>query len=770
MDINEAYRRWLENRNNSTKNSSEDGNAYAHSNEIGELVEDSGIHQYVLSGSTSSAFNNQLEAIRAISEDLYQSFNRLNSYQQKAVFINNKKTLVSAMVGSGKTMVLVHKVLYLNLVEDVPLDRMAVITFTNKAANEIKERVKSYYSSGNTFSQLEFPYLGTFHSIARTILMNSPNIERLGYTSEFSIIDENERKDLLIRLSNEHHLDIKFINNIDKRVDRYLSYPTQNRSILYGNMKYGDDLVRLIELAKERKLSNNVMDFDDLITNVNSLLSISSDFQRPDWIIIDEFQDCSPYQIDFIDNLTDENTSVFAVGDPNQLIYTWRGSDVSIFNDFRTKDCVEYHLPVNYRSSSSILDVAKHLLSEGDQQLLGTRVQGSKVHLWRHYDSNQEAFYLAQKIQAFQNNGIEYREMAILFRMKMQSEVFEAVFDQTGIPYEISQRQSVKDIPVLCWFIKFLKGCLNPSDIDSLASVITDNDYGIVENRNANIDFGLFSARNELLKYSQKSDHYGVDIKESEIRTFLKIVNEFDNQVEDLELFDIYDIYSLLNLEYYLRPSSSKYSQDVNLIKRFLSEITFYVQNNPDKNMRLSLINAVNELSLGGYQIFSDVIDPNNNSVKLLTMHAAKGLEFRYVFISGANNGLIPLRFGKGTLEELEEEKRLFFVALTRAKDYLEISYHNNPEGWSSFPEPSIFLNEIPDHLLDKHINEAHWSKSKDQPLQEYEDFYVGQTVMHTKYGTGKVIGIDRIKMTIDFDAIGEKSFAVKFIDQIEPI
>ena len=284
---------------------------------------------------------------------------------------------------------------------------MAVSTFTNKSANEIKERIMTFYMQSNDSCVPDLSFFGTFHSVARSILVNSPYLEDLGYTPNFTIMDENEKKEFYLRIADELHLEIKYKNKIDKRIERYLEKQASSghSGVLYGNMKYDDDLKTLIENGSVRKKQNNCMDFDDLIDKANQVLSHPESNFHPAWIIVDEFQDCNFKQIDMIMNMADDETFIFAVGDPNQLIYGWRGSDLSIFHDFKKKECEEQHLPINYRSTENILDVAKHLITYDSKELCGARGTGAPVAIINHYDSNQEAIYLSNSIRILNKIG-----------------------------------------------------------------------------------------------------------------------------------------------------------------------------------------------------------------------------------------------------------------------------------------------------------------------------------------------------------------------------
>ena len=736
-----------------------------------------------------------LEEIKSKNLPLYESIKKLNQHQAKAIFTNNKKTLLSAMVGSGKTTVLIHKILYLHFIKDIPLDKMAVLTFTNKAANEIKERIMAFYMQSNDSCVPDLSFFGTFHSVARSILVNSPYLEDIGYTPNFTITDENEKKEFYLRIADELHLEIKYKNKIDKRIERYLEKQASSghSGVLYSNMKYDDDLKTLIENGSVRKKQNNCMDFDDLIDKANQVLSHPESNFHPAWIIVDEFQDCNFKQIDMIMNMADDETFIFAVGDPNQLIYTWRGSDLSIFHDFKKKECEEQHLPINYRSTENILDVAKHLITYDSKELCGARGTGAPVAIINHYDSNQEAIYLANSIRILRKKDVPFREIAVLFRTKKQSAIFETVFEREEIPFEVASRRTLQDIPVLHWLTKLFKACLNKQDTSSIYDAICDQNYGIVEQTKAPIrnykdvqpqlelGFNDGSCPANTLRVDKADGRPELEKfiewvsltvnNRDEFHAFASKMIEFETWLANRTYGEIPDIFEYFDLLTNLRPASINYSKDVQLVKKLLEEASEYVRLNYNTDIKSSFLAAISQLSLGGHQIFDETIDPNSEKVKLLTMHAAKGLEFRYVFISSANNGLIPLASSRRTPADLEEEKRLFFVAMTRAKDYLEISYHTQPEGWNSYPEPSMYLNDIPKDLLElKQVQESveNMTTSDHKTVDKVDQWYVGQLIKHPKYGTGTISRIAG-NIVCNFEKFGEKSFALNFLP-ISPV
>ena len=305
-------------------------------------------------------------------EELNKEFNKLNEYQKAVVLDNSKALMVNAHVGSGKTTVLINKIMYLHFVKGVALQSMAVLTFTNKAAQEIKERVKKLNSSlavstsNNLLQDEDMKFFGTFHSVARTLLSKVLPIEDIGFTKDFSVVDPEEALELYDRVINENKFTVKYRNKLHKRLEKL-----KQGNLLYATMKHDDDLQEFYAALKEAKIKSNVMEFDDLMEYSVQLLQQNS--YHPEWVIIDEYQDCDKVQQAFIDALYKESAKLFAVGDPNQIIYSWRGSSQNPFEDFKTRyNAKELTLPISYRSTANILNAAKSLLDNGSG-LIGIR-------------------------------------------------------------------------------------------------------------------------------------------------------------------------------------------------------------------------------------------------------------------------------------------------------------------------------------------------------------------------------------------------------------
>lgn len=592
-----------------------------------------------------------------------EEFCRLNKYQKAAVLDESPACVVNANVGSGKTTVLIGKILYLHLDRNVPLEKMTVLTFTNKAADEIVERLRKIKPD---IAPDQVQGFGTFHSVALRMLKNSLPVEEAGWTKEFTVMDPDEETDLAMKIIQEHGLKVKYKNRLKKRLEQEY----QNWLAGKAESRYRDDLYRLYPLLAEEKKRQNKMSFADLLRVSTELLRLKNaepggehseeDSDRsggPAWILVDEVQDSDAMQIEFLEAMREsgkgksaalgvgtEPAKIFAVGDPNQVIYSWRGTGDNMFYLIKHRfGAKELTLPVNYRSNASILAAANRFLQFGNR-IQGIREEEQRITVRNHYDPFQEAEYLAEKIQTLHRNGKSYREIAVFYRLQSQSGILEKVFDRYGIPYELSVKKTLKDIPVLNWLVKVLR-----------------------------------VSAGELFAY--------------------------------------------FGLREALHPSSAGYQEDERLVMDFLEKMCASCNKEMESgqgNLTAAVREFINSSALYGMKTDAGEKSPGDISecegagpepdekdrtaepdrVSLMTLHASKGLEFDTVFIIGVNQGMIPLRCKN--FEQEEEERRLFFVGITRAENNLELSWYTNPSELGAIGEPSRYLRMIPEQLLDR--------------------------------------------------------------------
>lgn len=710
-------------------------------------------------------------------ENYTQQLQRLNEYQKAAVFDESNACLVNANVGSGKTTVLITKVMYLHYEKQIPYEQMVVLTFTNKAADEIKERL---YALEPEITEEQLWGFGTFHSVCLTMLKKMLPVENLGYTKEFMVMDPDEELGMAEQLILTYQLKIKYKNRLKKRLEQ-------------KNSKYQDDIEKLKALLKEEKRRQDKMTFDELLENTCNLVKMSE--QKMDdisWIIVDEVQDSDEKQLELIDCLKKPQTCFFAVGDPNQVIYSWRGSAFHIFYQLKTKyQATELTLPVNYRSSSEILAVARCFMQQGGT-LQGGRESGDKIQIRNMYDPFQEADYLAGRIRDLHVSGLPYREMAIFYRLQNQSEIFEHVFEKEGIPFEVSLKKTVKDIPVLDWLIRVLRFSVNPKDKSSGIAALADKRYGLgmsVKEAEKTIDILSETRKTQTEILKSENAKSGSDICEKML--------EFSKVYASKQVALPEDLWSYFSLENHLHPTTASYEEDRTYVMDFFTRMITY-QKEQQKNVVEGFSEFLNMASLYGMNILKKEIHNENDTVKLMTLHASKGLEFSHVFITGVNYGLIPLQ--TKSFEEEEEEQRLFFVGITRAKEHLELSYYTSPGQYRAAPGPSRYLRMIPGNLIegqekDRESSATHLQDLKRQILAERAEHIELQEagkisggknpsantgtknisagnetvttekrrVRHTKYGTGSVVREDDMMLTVDFDDYGEKELMKMF-------
>ena len=495
---------------------------------------------------------------------------------------------------------------------------------------------------------------------------------------------------------------------------------------------------------------------------------------RPEWIIVDEVQDSDRSQLEFLEALKGPETKIFAVGDPNQVIYSFRGTTQNMFfllkNRFQAK---ELSLPVNYRSNASILEAANRFLQFGGK-IQGSNECGEKIQIRNHYDPFQEAMYLADKIWTLHQEGKEYRDIAVFYRLQKQAEILEKMFAEQNIPYEVSVKKSWKDIPVLNWLMYILRFATHPDDIQAGMQVLMDKRFG---------DKCTKKKAEDIIKNhkTEKSDIY-------------KNMMLFYTEKEVLSGEGIFDS---LGLKEALHPTSADYQQDAKQVLDFLNQICTYSREKK-LNMSDGIREFLNGVALGTIESPEDTQESAKKEeaggrVKLMTLHASKGLEFDTVFIIGVNPGLLPIRCS--SFDQEEEERRLFFVGITRARNHLELSYYTNPGEPGVLGSYSNYLKMIPEELLEwkeirsdeekrtnlkeltrrakEEIRKAEAQKAENVQEQKTEsektENVQEQKAIHPKYGTGIVTSEDDMMVEVEFPNYGKKQF-IKAFQEVEMI
>lgn len=721
----------------------------------------------------------------------------LNAVQRKAVEKVDGPNLILAGAGSGKTRVLTHKIAYLIQRKGVKPENILAMTFTNKAANEMKDRVEALLSG-----QLKELWIGTFHSLFARILRR--NCEKLGYRSNFVIYDEADQLAMIKSILSEFNLSsppsiepktirskIKFLKNSNIPPEQYKFY----------TVSLSDDIFQqLFQTYQIRLQENNAMDFEDLLLKSIEMFklfpSVLDYYQNHfHYIMVDEYQDTNRLQYELIKFLGKKHRNISVVGDDDQSIYRWRGAEIRNILDFEQdySDCTIFKLEQNYRSTSNILSVAHAIISHNrnrmEKKLWTKKELGDRVSFMLADDAYGEAINIVQKIkQNIQENDFNFFDFAILYRTNAQSRAIEEVLKNNGINYVVVggirfyERKEIKDI------LAYLRVLVNPNDSISLKRIINYPARGIGDATIGKLE--IYGRRLNLSLFKCLTEAHEIDSIGSKTRTslanFANLIQKYINLKKDgtlsigelvAALIGELEIVSLLKQE-----GSFDSMNKIDNIRELLNGINEFMVANPHMSLEHYLENV---------SLITDVDnwDSKANAVSLLTLHSAKGLEFPVVFIAGLEEGLFPLSRQMSTEEDLEEERRLFYVGATRAEQKLYLSAAQNRKkfGENSNGTVSRFLNEIDPDLLDFDQNFTHKNASKQlnmvrpgnhtpkfgrdefRKLKQDKKIEVkpGSLVRHPTFGRGVIKKIEESaegkKFIIIFEEVGEKRVISKY-------
>lgn len=659
----------------------------------------------------------------------------LNEPQREAVLHTEGPLMIVAGAGSGKTKVLTTRIAHL-MAKGVDAFNILALTFTNKAAKEMKERVEKIL--GN--SEARNLYIGTFHSVFARILRAEAS--KLGYPNNFTIYDTDDAKSVVKTVVNELNLDDKHYKpgTVYNRI-------SAAKNALVGPVEYANDYAiqqedmranrpaigQIYDAYVKRCFKNGAMDFDDLLLKFYELLKsypeALSKYQRKfKYILIDEYQDTNPAQYEIIKLLGAMHENVCVVGDDAQSIYSFRGATIQNILQFQKDydDVKVIKLEQNYRSTKHILEVANEVIKNNKGQipkaLWTENSNGEKIRLVRTMSDNEEGKYVADTIQEQKlRNHFNNKDFAILYRTNSQSRAFEESMRRMGIPYTIYggisfyQRKEIKD------FLSYLRVLVNPRDEESLKRIINYPARGIGKTTVDKAILGANENNISMWDVLTRAREFGFKAGTAEaIDEFVTMIRSFASMQKTKNAYEVaVHVGKQTNIvkELFSDKSTEGVARYEN-IQELLNSIKEWV----DTQQNLSqidedgiLVEDVNApdsaaSSLGSYlqQITlltdADEKDPNSDTVKLMTIHAAKGLEFSCVFAAGLEEMLFPNALSINTREELEEERRLFYVVITRAKTKLWVTYANTRYRFGSLVqnEPSRFINELPEQYLDR--------------------------------------------------------------------
>lgn len=675
--------------------------------------------------------------------DWEREWERLNPYQREAVTDENKACLVSANVGSGKTTVLTAKILYLHEVKHVSYRDMVVLTFTNKAASEIRERL---VRADPSVTPEETENFGTFHGVALGLLKKRLPVETLGYTKDFMVMEPDEELELAHALIAEKKLKIKYKNRLRKRLAEAERLSAAGDAGVAGSQ---DDLEILAGLLTEEKLRRNKMTFSDLMKNACLLLAKEEGEEEKSaniqWVIVDEVQDCDGKQLEFIDCFMAEGAKLFAVGDPNQVIYSWRGSVFHLFYTLKTRyQAAELSLPVNYRSCNEILEAARYFQQNGGA-LEGIRGSGEKIVVKNHYDSFQEACYLTDRIRELQKQGIPFDEIAIFYRLQRQSKVLEDVFSKNGIPYEVAVKTGIHEIPVLEWLLRLLRFLADPADRAAAVFVLSSREYGV----------GISAKKAEKLAEEgcagvcgRKEASESGSEKAAVPGLFEKMVSFARNGAE---IKDTNAFYEYFDLDCSLKPNAASYGDDKANVRHFLDRM-FAFMNAKDLKLPEGIREFLNSAALYGTsrELLPEADGAGEARVKMMTLHASKGLELSWYTnpdIFGVMAGesryirMIPSELVQGQ----EPERRTGTANLQELRRQVQMAKENGEK------------------LEEKDVEKADGMKEMEEKTPNIESVSAEILVRHETYGCGKVVEEDDTMITVEFDGYGSKEFIKAF-------
>ena len=676
----------------------------------------------------------------------------LNKQQLEAVLYNEGPLLVLAGAGSGKTRVLTTKIAYLINELNVDPYNILAITFTNKAANEMKERVKKLLGIDTYNMQIS-----TFHSFGVSILRK--HYDKVGFERNFTILDSDDSLTVIKKILKEQNLDPKVYN--PKAIRNKIS-SAKNELIdpdsysKYVNNDYDEIVLNVYRSYQNKLLRNNSMDFDDLLILPIKLLrdnpSVLESYQeRFKYILVDEYQDTNQAQYILVKMMSAKYKNICVVGDESQSIYSFRGANYKNILNFEKdyKNAKVILLEENYRSTGYILDVAndiiKNNINKKDKKLWTNKGRGNKVKYYQALNEKDEAEYVVKKIKELIINGVNKSEIAVLYRTNAQSRNIEEALLKENIPYKVVgslffyKRKEIKDL------ISYLKLIYNSNDDTSLIRVINTPKRGI----------GLRTI--EKLEETARLNNTSIyeSISSGKELEFKKLIEELKESEKNLSLTELID--KVLEKSGLIEELKQEESLEADIRIENLNEFKSITKGFEETYGIVSLQAFLEEISL-----VSDVEEYNNNTdlVTLMTIHSAKGLEFENVFIIGLEEGLFPHTNSLSSHEEIEEERRLAYVAITRAKKNLELinAKKRMLYGMESMNQPSRFINEINEENLEQEKNKN--VIVKNDLINENEEYQIGEKVKHDLYGTGVVVSIKDKTIDVAFSfEYGIKTF-----------
>ena len=677
----------------------------------------------------------------------------LNNRQLEAIKTLDGPMLVLAGAGSGKTKVLTTKVAYLLESRDISPKNILAITFTNKAAKEMKDRIFSLIGREAFLIQIS-----TFHSFGLKILKE--NYDLLGYTSNFTILDASDSETVIKKIMKDYDIDSSKYNyraiksSISSNKNEMVSVE-EYRKFVYND--YDEVVLKVYEEYEKELQRSNAIDFDDLLILPLKLFSEHKEVlqkyqEQYKYVFIDEYQDTNKPQYILSKLISAKYKNITVVGDNDQAIFTWRGADYKNILNFEKdyEDAKVVILDENYRSTKTILKAANNVIKNNklrkEKNLWTENEDGNKITYYKAFDEKDESFYVIKEIKKLLDDGVNPNDICVLYRANAQSRGIEDAFLENNISYRIVgsfafyQRKEIKDL------LSYLKLIHNEKDDVSLLRVINYPKRGI----------GTKTIEELTMVSNQKNCSLYDAIESGKELEFKNTIEELKKESEKMSLTEFVDL--VLDKTGIRESLKSEKTLEADIRLENLEEFKSITRTVEEVDGIASLGDFLDEISL--VTDASEKQEDGNDKVTLMTMHAVKGLEFDYVFVIGVEEGLFPHLNSMNSADELEEERRLCYVAITRARKKLYIINARSRllYGKISSNVPSRFIAEIGDDLLDQEKKEPIFSKKINrEDMIVDNDIKAGDLIEHDKYGKGVVMGIDGSIATIAFSKAGVK-------------
>tara|TARA_B100000315_G_C14591377_1_gene596042 strand:- start:3436 stop:5631 length:2196 start_codon:yes stop_codon:yes gene_type:complete len=715
------------------------------------------------------------------------NINNLNGVQKEAVEMIDKPVLIFAGAGTGKTRVLTHKIAYLIHKNHYEPENILALTFTNKAAKEMTERIEELI--GQSSLRLN---MGTFHSNCAKLLRYE--IGLLGISENFVIYDTDDQKKFLkdimglLKIPKEEYS----LNVIHRRISLLKNQMVLHNKAATDAKSPLDEIVAKVYPVYDKELkANNALDFDDLllypITIFKKYPKVLKKYQEKfKYVLVDEYQDTNKPQFQFVNYIAKGHKQICVVGDDDQSIYGWRGADVSNILKFEKAfpGCVTFKLEQNYRSTSTILSAAFSVVRNNayraEKKLWCESQNGEMIGVMETYDELEEAEGVLELLEKeIQMNKRGFRDYAILYRTNTQSRYFEDALRRRGIPYKIVggikfySRKEVKDL------LAYLRLIINPNDTVSLKRVINFPPRGIgiktIDKCNS------YGRKNHITMFEALLFPEKMDLKGKQavgFHEFHQMINKYRDLLDKLSASEIASVLvdELGLVSYFKEEKTPEALERLENVHELLNSIEEFCKRNSSAGLKdfLEEVSLLTDL---------DEWEDRSNSVTLMTLHSSKGLEFPVVFIAGLEDGLFPIARCLDDPKELEEERRLFYVGLTRAKERAYLHYSTNrrkSSGIVGYGIASRFIHEIPGEFIERIKFESavtrqlvreektgKYQLKQIRTVTAFDDFIRGDKVEHKLFGRGMVLTVDGTgenqKVTVMFRGNIRKKLIVKY-------